>query len=307
MRNEQKKSYSFLGLLSHQVLRRKPGHPTNAEEIKPSFPSDQNDLAIAIPATHILTWFKDQFQKNEELTWQRNPEDQIKGRTVIQYGPLQFSLKTAQGKDIWDVGGADGSGVGGEAFGRNDFELSSSEEVLVMDITLNPLFDQASSLPLERPQLHLWRNWLLDRKKVRALFLRNSQERRLLKIQSLEQFFTFWWRDKFEPLVIRTNSRNTQSDEEILLHSAREVAKAAQMNRDQLTNNEIDLQSWFSMIRDYAIMAENGLTTTQDIASLLTGPNDPYWKKFYELNFDAAVDLETKIQKLIEQQKKWAG
>lgn len=127
MRNEQKKSYSFLGLLSHQVLRRKPGHPTNAEEIKPSFPSDQNDLAIAIPATHILTWFKDQFQKNEELTWQRNPEDQIKGRTVIQYGPLQFSLKTAQGKDIWDVGGADGSGVGGEAFGRNDFELSSSE------------------------------------------------------------------------------------------------------------------------------------------------------------------------------------
>lgn len=303
---------SFLGLLSHQVLRRIPGGPTNPIDVKPELPSDQNDLAIAIPVTHVLNWFKRQFELNKELLWKRNSEAQKKGFTVIEYGPLLFSLKTVHGKDIWDVGGADGSGVGGgsNAESNKSFlflfqESSNSEEMRVVDITLNSQYEQNRSTPLERTQFKMWRDWLLAKKKVRALFLKNPKERRLSKIQSIEQFFTYWWRNQFEPLVIRSNSKeDVKTDSEILHRRSLDVAMAAQSCRNLVGEIDIDLQSWFGMIRDYAILAENGVATSQEIASLRSGSHDSFWRKFYDLNFDAAVDLETKIDNLIAHLRK---
>jgi len=300
---------SILGFLSHQVLRRETGRPSGANDVNPGDSVSRNDLALAIPANEAVSWFLDQFKKSDQLVWQRDPQAQKNSQEVVQYGPLLFSLIHKNAKDVWDVGGADGSGIGGgdgSGIGGGDDHgngSGSEEELQTVEITLNPAVDPVMrAKPLVDPTLETWRNWLLTGRKVDVVFLKNKDARRLLKIGSLAQFFTFWLRDTLVPVAVRSKVGDMHSDGEQLIRLASVSAGLAQGARDKATN--VDKKAWFSMLRDYALMAENGLASSQDILGTLNGANDVYWRQFYDEDFDAAVAMESSVQNLVQQMKK---
>jgi len=293
--------YSFAGILSHQILRREAGKPTRPDEMKPG-PSSQNDLTLAIPAASLVAWIQSQDSSNQEQVWQRNADSQIAGKDSLQYGPLLFTLRLKKAQDAWDIGGAvhggaDGTGIGGDGQGTDE---AGNELLQTIDVTF---VDSAGSTEkgsvITNPLLNQWREWLLAGKKVSVVALKNHQARSLVKIQSLSQFLTLWLRDGYQPLGIRSKDKDAQNDADVLVLKARAVASLAQEARDK--TDVVDQKAWFAMIRDTALSAETGLATSKDISALLSGEGDRYWREYYSSDFNAAVELGSAIQKLIEQ------
>lgn len=295
-------NYSFAGILSHQVLRREAGRPTSPGEVKPGEAGNASDLTLAIPAAIAREWISGAVKGQEE--WRRDPDSQIEGKEAVVFGPLVFSLKQKSAKDVWDVGGADGTGIGGAdgtgIGGEGKGSALDPEQLLTVEITLNPAADK--SRVMSDSNLEQWRGWLLAGRKVEAVFLRNANAKRLQKIGSLAQFFTFWMRDKMIPLAVRSKVGEQKADSEVLIKLASGVAGLAQQARDSLEGAE--LKAWFTLLRDSSLLAQNGLISSKELLGTLEGQNDIYWRQFYDRDFQGAVALESAIQDLAQQMKK---
>lgn len=319
--------YAWSGMLSHQVLHREAGHPTQPIDVGPGSPN-QNDLTLTIPAQHVINWIEAQLSLNSSSPiWERDPQSQVAAKDSVQYGSLLFCLQNKTAQDIWGiggiaegadgsgVGGSDGSGIGGDGSGiggdgsgiGGDEDGGDSQEtrenLQVIELSFRPNLSVGErSQPFADVYLEQWRTWLLSGKKVFLVFMKNPDSMRLARIQSLSQFLTLWKRDNYKPVALRSSSANSNLDIDVLLARASRVAKLAQAARDR--TSVIEKKSWFGMIRDYAIATENALTDSQSVTGLLGGPNDKYWREYYDEEFDYAVELEAAIQSLITQMRK---
>jgi hypothetical protein len=312
----------FAGLLSHQVLKREAGHSTLSSDLALANES-RNDLTIAISAADVKSWLTAQFENSPEPVWQRLVHEQINGREVIQYGPLLFSIRQENAKDIWTIGGADGSGVGGAdgsgiggadgsgIGGADDLALIGNngsiglapETLQTIDVALDPAAGATiRAMTLADSRLNTWKTWLLSGKKVKLVFLKSAGDKRLIRIRSLSQFFTAWMRDADQPMAVRSQAGSRSSDDvERLLQLARQVTVLAQTGIDQFPDAQ--KKAWFATIRDLSVSVESGLVTSQDLTSLLSADKKD-WQQFYEENFDSAVALESAVQNLTQQMKK---
>jgi hypothetical protein len=238
------------------------------------------------------------------MHWQRNVQAQKTGVEAVEFCSLLFSLKQKKAKDVWDVGGGDGSGIGGgdgAGIGGGDGGAPVvGEEIQTVEITFIPGADTAKSFSDSR--LEQWRKWLLSGRKVESVFLKNPEAKRLMKIGSLAQFFTFWLRDKYLPVAIRSKAGDLHSDGEQLIRIASVAAGLSQSARDKAMN--VDEKAWLSLLRDTAILAQNGLASSTEVLALLNGANDSFWREYYDHDFDSAVALEASIQNLAQQLKK---
>ncbi len=283
----------FAGILSHQVLRREAGKATRPQDLTPG-PGSDNDLVLAVPAAAVKNWITSRLA-GERAEWRRDSASQRLSRPALRYGSLLFSLKQGKGGDVWDIGGSDGSGIGGDE--------PNAEELSYIEMSFVPGATPAEKSRVFRdPSLDRWREWLLAGKKVRLLFLKNPAAKRLLRLQSLSQFLTFWQRDGWTPVAIRSRLESAPGDAEKMLQRARTLETLAQGARDRTANAE--KKAWFALLRDQGVMAENLLVSSGEVAALLGGENDRYWREFYDEDFERAVELEAAIQLLIEQMKK---
>ena len=298
----------FVGMISHQVLKRISGQATMASTL--SGEGNVNDLALGISAKNVITWLFAQKQNtNHEIIWQRYEKAQRSGEEVIQFGPLLFSLKQKKATDAWSIGGADGTGVGGKggADGSGiggDSHTPKAEMLSTVQVALNPN-SSAEMRRMRLPYSHLeqWKTWLLRGQTLQVVFLRQSGATRLTEIRSLEQFFTMWLRDGQEPVLIRSPLGNEESEINQIRKLAHTMAQIAQSQSDQLVDGN-EIKSWLRRLRDLSLMASNGLTNSAEIAGILNGPNTPYWQKLYDQDFTGASELEASIQKLLAQMKK---
>lgn len=275
-------SFAFKGLLSHQVLRRLPGKSTKVEIINSQSNVSAEDLVLAIPSIEM-----------QNDNWRRDLNAQLNNREVFSNGVLNFELKKEAATELFSIGGADGSGIGGS-------DGPTAEFLGVVNVTLDQkaTYEQ-KVLILNDPLLEKWKNWLLQGKSFEIIFLRGSGHR-LISINSLSQFFTLWKRDQYIPVSLRTLN-DTEVDKK--LHSySQQVVLIAQKARDNAGENE--LKTWFGLVRDMAILADQKTVSSFDVLELLDGANDIYWKQYYDANFDDAVLLESSIKNLVEFLKK---
>ena len=309
-------SFAFAGILSHQVLRREAGVATRAVNLIAGEPGNYNDFALGISAHDAFAWFVAQVQEPSGLVWQRLASAQRSGDETIQFGPLLFSLKQEKAQEAWKVGGADGSGVGGadgagiqigDGTGGDPAAKAPQigEETLnTIEVKLDPKANpETLAAPLMDTHLNQWRLWLLSGKKVKIVYLRNRQAIRLTRLDSLAQFMTAWLRDGSQPVAIRSQSGTEKSDLEQRDKLARTATQMTQGLYDK-PNTSSDRKSWLATLRDLTLMAETGMTTSQDLTLSLSGPNSPNWEQFYEDDFVSAVALESAIQNLVQQMKK---
>lgn len=308
------KNYAWEGVLSHQVLRRESGKSTELVEMDEN-EANPNDLVLAIKKEDFFVWFEDIINGTESKTWERNLESQISGSSAIQYGQILFS--STNKSDEFGIGGlpeknknqslfvdfckivgcnegADGSGIGGEEDGGQAFQ--------VVSLSLLASEQIKNQSPLPEP-MATWYKWLLAGKKVQIIFFRNKGSKRLTRIQSLAQFLTYWQRDGFTPIVLRSSTAEDMGEDvEQMYHQALKVAELAQAARESETVE--GKRAWFAMLRDMSLLSSNLMMSSSEVADLLEGENDHYWRIFYEQDFNSAVELEAAFQNLVSMMKK---
>jgi hypothetical protein len=297
----------FAGILSHQYLKRDLGQTTSVGSISRQAGVREGDLAIAIPSSEVMDWLQESLSSEEFKApeWTRDSDAQLKGLEMICNGVLCFSMTEKSASDLVGTGGGDGGGIGGASGGGDgggiggasgdDSDLPRAGEVLkVVSVELKSTagtYERAKKY--QDPTLEQLRQSLLRGQNVAAAFLRQTDVRRLVKFASLDQFFTLWLRDHLVPVFMKSRDGEVSSDRTDLINACHRVEKLAQKEKDATSDNE--MKAWFSMIRDQALLAENGIVSAQDLVGLRSGANDVYWNRFYEEKFDDAVELEKAI------------
>ena len=299
----------FAGIISHQFLKRDPGHSTSVGTVGEDSGIRSGDLAIAIPALEVRSWLIETLALKPDqafLDWVRKPDSQLNHIEEICYAVLCFQILETKASDLAGVGGrGDGAGVGGdeaETGSPNTIE-EGVEKLQVIEVSLNPTADEGSRAEVFSDQLlEDFRISLLRGQRVLIGFLKLQEAQRLVKFSSLDQFFTLWWRDHLTPVATKSRDKNLERNAALLTQSCRYVQTLAQEHRDRAT--EANQKSWFAMIRDQALMAENSLITPAELEASLQKTNDVFWIRFYENDFDQATELEAAIRKVIDQMKK---
>ncbi len=109
--------WQWQGLLSHQVLPKEAGSRTQVKVLDSGLMSSANDLTLAIPAKDAINWL----QARLKNTWTRNSPLQLKNIEAFQFGPLLFRLEKKTPRETFslgaEIGGSDGTGIGGMHFG----------------------------------------------------------------------------------------------------------------------------------------------------------------------------------------------
>ena len=291
----------FAGILSHQVLRRNPGEMSRVGVVDSLQPTRFGDLTLAIPAAEVYQWLDSTLSGHGER-WQRYVEGQLKGQSILRYGPLLFELKNVSEGELFEIGGdgagiggdgagigGDGAGIGGDGAGIGGGEYHKKKSFI--EIRLDPLASlDDKSAQLANPILDKWRNWLLRGERLRIVFTKDARKVRLNEFHSLEEFLTLWLRNNQRPLVLRTSDSDNFSVRTMMILS-QEIIKFSQEARD--TVEDIDLKSWLGLVREYGVLGQNGLMTAMEIEDLLGSEHSQMWNFYYELDFDQAVKLES--------------
>lgn len=315
--------YFYLGMLSHQYLKRTQGAATTFAPDRQTSAQLQ-DIGLSIPRKEITAWLN----SNHEDAWKRVGEKQIAGEDVITYGPLMFEFLQTDENDLFvssaigggagdgagigggagdgaGIGGGagDGAGIGGGAGdGAGIGGNASSIAQTFIKVSFAPGADaQAKAEVLSIPLLQTWKTWLLKGMDIKIVFVRDANKRRLKSFTSLEGFLTMWTRENAIPVTLRKSSEDLDFDQEKLLSLTSKTMAMAQVSRDVF--KAPGFKSWFALIRDTVIMAQQGLASSSDLNSLMLGQHDRMWNLFYSENFEDAVELESAIYALVRQMK----
>jgi hypothetical protein len=298
----------FAGIVTHQHLRRDSGRPSEVGEsgngteraLRPG------DLAFALPAKEIISWLQESLRSTTHVDWRRRADSQLNREREVCLQVLCFSLKSMSAPDLLKgdgtggVGG-DGAGVGGD-HSKPDSGSQGPEILVVAPVRLDP--SASSGLRgksfedsfLEGLRLGLLRS----QEKQNSLiipFLKSPNSDRLTELGSLERFFTLWKRDGFVPVLLKTNAEGLPQEIRKRNDLVRQITVLVQDLKD--SNPDVPMKGWFSIIRDKVLLVENNLAQYEAVKALLEGENETYWGKLYEADFDAAVKLESLIQKLL--------
>jgi hypothetical protein len=297
----------FTGMISHQFLKRDPGHLTSVGTVDEEESLRNGDLAIAIPAAEIKSWIESVLsgaESENQMIWHRKPESQLNHINEVCYGVLCFSVRDTSASDLQGIGGrGDGAGVGGDGFGTSPDENESVEKLKIIDVHLDPsATTESRATSFSNPILEDDRISLLRGQKVLIGFLKMKSAERLVKIESLDQFFTLWIRDQMIPVATKSRNGDLTKDMADLVQASRLVQNLAQYQRDH--SADANQKSWFAVIRDQALMAENSLISASDMQASLGSANEVFWRQFYERDFDHATELEGAIRKLIDKMTK---
>jgi hypothetical protein len=295
----------FAGMISHQFLKRDPGHSTAVGTVDEEESIRNGDLAIAIPAAEIKTWIESVLSgvgSDNQLIWHRKPESQLNHINEVCYGVLCFSARETSASDLQGIGGrGDGAGVGGDGSGSSPDE--SAEKLKVIEVHLDPTASaEVRAVSYSNPILEDDRTSLLRGQKVLIGFLKMKSAERLVKLESLDQFLTLWMRDQMIPVATKSRNGDLTKDMADLVQASRLVQNLAQYQKDHST--DANQKSWFALIRDQALMAENSLISAGDLEASFNSTNEVFWRQFYEQDFDHATELEGAIRKLIDKMKK---
>jgi hypothetical protein len=294
------KEYSFMGILSHQYLKRSEGSTTQISS--GSFTAQ--DIALSIPSEVVSDWVE---SLNEDK-WRRDANAQMKGSEVLTYGPLVFELSHMSEKDLYAIGGADGSGIGGAdgsgigGNSANGLQEKINDLQAVIKISLN---SQASSFEksqtLNDPLLDTWRKWLLRGQKIQIVSLRSPSESRLISFSSLEGMLTLWLRLGMVPVTLTSSAKNEDKEVQKLMTLSNKVMGIIQRQRD--LSEDVTIKSWLGILRDSALMTQQGIMSSTELESLFQDEHEEMWMQFYDESFDAAVELESSLRALISHLK----
>lgn len=301
------KDSRFVGIITHQYLKREAGHPTNVGEIGGENSVRPGDLAFAIPAAQVADWIQATLTASAKQDWIRRPQSQLQAVEEICFQVLCFSMTQKKAAEVLEIGGrgGDGAGVGGDGAGVGGDE--AKEQMAVVSVRLDPTASsEQRQLVYADPELEKFRLGLLQgqsqKQEIFIGFLKRPMTTRLVAVGSLEKFVTLWKRDGLKPVAIQSSASHLSQDLQKLSELARSVARLAQQQKDETT--DANQKAWFNLLRDEALLVENSLSDVKTVEALLSGDNDPYWGEFYQRNFDAAVKLEAQIQTLLTQMRK---
>lgn len=288
--------FSPAGLISHQYLKRQAGKPSSVEDIGNQSNLFISDLALLIPFSAVIEFVEKKDVDDHIVRFKRSSKYQLKAENVISYGVLNFKFSQKLAQEIWGTGGADGSGVGGaDGSGVGGSASAVGEMIGVVEVSLDSeATSEERSIHYQDVQLEQWKNILLRGQKVFITNLKLSSADNLEKLFSLDQFFTLWRRDKYEPIVIKSLDNSLDQQLKKMFAKARKIELLAQRKFD--TSESSELKYWFKHIRDQVLLFENNLVDKSVIQNLLLNPNKDMWNLFYQTDFDSAVELESAIQ-----------
>jgi hypothetical protein len=294
------KSFELVGLVSHQYLKRMAGKPTVVNTNVADDYVNENDIAIGIPMSEIVDYVESVQQEQPTIHFKRNSYYQLKNEEVISYGVLNFRFTNKEASDVWNIGGADGSGVGGTENHQGGNEQASNKEkmsmievFLDMNATSNEkMINYSNSI------LQSFKNSLLKGQKINIVMLKLPNKNSAIRLTSFDQFITYWLRDGFTPLFITSNYG---ADISYQLRARQIITKEIKI----ILQKNIDdpslegLRSWFTLMREQILLFENNLLDIDLLKELVNVASKENWNAFYQLDFESAVKLESNIQKIL--------
>lgn len=291
----------FIGLLSHQVLKRRPSEPGRIEDNTQGATAE--DLTLALTLEDILNWMT-AGQNWNELQWRREPRAQIESHELITYGPLQWSLIKKPAKDIIQggsdptgIGGSDATGVGGgsDATGIGGGSGGTNETLDTIKITLDPQAAPAlKALDLKNDLLNNWKKQILAGKNVYIPYLRSPAATRLQSFTNLGQFFTPWLQGQATPVTLISADADLLKNTTSLENGFQSLFQKIQILRGNTP--DLEQKAWLGMLREQVLLAYTGLIFSAELETLFQGAHAEIWKAFYNENFDEAVELETLLR-----------
>ncbi len=282
--------YAFAGVLSHQYLKREPGEASLVAPLKGKSPLSSSDIAIAIQPSDIDKWVKGHSSGELQSAWKRTL-DQSSSEELLENEAMQFRQIPFSSEFI-SMGGADGSGIGGETSMRLE-----EGEILGLEVRLNrkyllanPSFEPSSEI------MQNWYRWLLAGETLTVIQLMDGPDRRTRSLSSFDEFITLWDRDGYSPLVYRGSIDDFDERHIKFLKKTRMLQETIH----RLQNSQVDdhLKSWSKRLSESVLMAENLMTSVQDLKKFSSHDLPEIWNQLYLQAFDLALELESRLQEV---------
>jgi hypothetical protein len=276
------RAYSFIGMLSHQYLKREAGRSTSIETRSRKSDTSSNDLTLAISSSDIKRWSNQ--ERDDEVRFVRslNHRNQIN----IELGPLVFEKITLDSA-ILNRGGADGTGIGGDGVSENENGITAIKISLNSSDELKRTIEKINS-----PLIKRWYHWLLQGQELYIIQMTNQSGDESISLSSFDQLITLWLRDQYTPLVFRGDVSQIDARIQSILNQADKV----KMILSRIDENNYDLSLWRKSLYNKLLILESSLTFTLEEFNSKNSPR--YWQYLYNYDFDLALELEIELEQL---------
>ncbi len=283
---------NYEGMLSHQFLKRRASRQSQIYNINTDSGIDQTDIAIAIDGSEIINWQNSTAEKKIN-NWKRTRQvDQY--ATSLSFGPLNFNHVKFISDEI-TLGGADGSGVGGE----NDYVTISDNELIGIEISLNYMEEINLEYRFENALMQQWYDWLLSGETLTIVQLVNNSEKRTQAIQSFDHLITLWVRDEYLPLVYRGNINSFD------MHLKNQIEEIIDLritiNKFKSQKLPLHVETWLNHLLEKLLQAENLMIQISELNSFKDRNQNLFWNEIYSINFDLSLELNIKFENLLNE------